>query len=112
MLALRWILGLTIGFLGGGYLFLFLVSNGFRSSFGGSKNNPLLAILPLLAAGLLLASVIFPAQKTLLHLAAVAAVGIVGFCVWQMISESAVVVWFGIIYVGVWFIFYWHAAWR
>ena len=111
MIALRWILGLTIGFMIAGFIFLFLVSNGFRASFGGSKNNPLIAILPVAAAVLLLVSLFFPTQKLLLHASAVAAVGVVAFCVWQMISESAVVVWFGVLWVILWFIYYWRAAW-
>ena len=68
MNALRWTLGLTTAFLGSGYLFLFLVANGFRRSFGASENNPLRVIVPLMALALLFASVLFPAQKTLLHL--------------------------------------------
>jgi hypothetical protein len=112
MTALRWVLGLIILLLGGGYLFLFVVSNGFRRSFGASENNPLLAILPLAAAAILLAALVWPGNRMLLHLGAVAAVGLIGFCVWQMISESATVLLFGILYLAVWLVFYWMAAWH
>lgn len=110
MNTLRWTLGLTTAFLGGGYLFLFLVSNGFRRSFGASENNPLLAILPLTAMMLLLGSVMFPAQKILLHVTAVAAVALVGFCIWTLIKEAATVMWFALVYLTAWFTFYWLAA--
>ena len=112
MMALRWTLGLTTALIGGAYLFLFLVSNGFRRSFGASENHPLLAILPLAAAALLLAGLLFPAQKLLLHLAAVAAVGLVCFCAWMLVKESATVLWFALLYLAAWFCFYWQAALR
>jgi hypothetical protein len=112
MNALRWTLGLTTAFLGGGYLFLFLVSNGFRRSFGASENNPLLAILPLTAMMLLFSSVMFSAQKILLHITAVATVALGGFCIWTLIKEAATVMWFALFYLAAWFTFYWLAAWR
>lgn len=112
MNALRWTLGLNTAFFGGGYLFLFLVSNGFRRSFGASEDNPLLMILPLAATALLLGSVLFPAQKALLHIAAVTAVALVAFCIGALIKESATVMWFALLYFAAWFIFYWLTAWR
>jgi hypothetical protein len=110
MIALRWILGLSIACLAGGYLLLFFVSNSFRASFHASKNHPLLAILPLAAATLLLAGVLFPASRALLHAGACAAVGIAALCVWFMVRESAVVVWWGIAYAAAWLFFYWRSA--
>jgi hypothetical protein len=112
MLTLRWLLGLTTAALSGGYLFLFLVSNGFRRSFGASENNPLLAILPLTAAVILLASVVTPGTKILLHVAAIMAIALVGFCIWQLVKESAVVMWFALMWLAAWFCFYWHAGWK
>ena len=108
MIALRWILGLCIVFLVGAYLILFMVSNRFRTSFGASKNSPLLAILPVSAACVLLAGLVFPGSRPLLHAGAVAAVGILALCVWFMISESAVSVWWGVAYAVAWLVFYWR----
>lgn len=106
MLTLRWCLGLVAGLLGGGFLVLFFVSNGFRRSFGASENNPLVAVLPLAAIGLLVAGVIAPGSRLLLHLAALAALGLVGFCVWQLIKEAATVMWFALLYLTAWLVFY------
>jgi hypothetical protein len=111
MIALRWILGAVIVLLIGGFLFLFMVASGFRKSFGGSENNPLLAILPVAAAVLLLAGLLLPANKPLLHAAAVAAVGLIGFCVWMLIREAATVLWFGIFYLCVWLVYYGLTVW-
>jgi hypothetical protein len=111
MITLRWILGAVIVLLIGGFLFLFMVASGLRKSFGASENHPLLAILPVVAAGLLLAGLLLPASKPLLHAAAVAAVGLIGFCVWMLIRESATVLWFGLFYLCVWLVYYGLAAW-
>lgn len=110
MNTLRWTLGLTTAFLGSGYLLLLVVSNSFRRSFGASDNNPLLAILPLTAAALLLGGILFPAQKMLLHIAALAGVALAGFCIWTLIKEAATVMWFALFYLTAWFTFYWLAA--
>jgi hypothetical protein len=112
MNTLRWILGLTLVLVGGGYLALLVFSNGFRRSFGASENNQFLAILPLVALGVLLAAVVWPANRMLLHVGALTAAGFVGLCVWQMISESATILWLGILYLVLWLVFYWWTAWR
>lgn len=112
MTALRWILGTIAVGLGGGFVFLVILSNAFRRTLGASPNGPLFLILPLVALGLLLAALLFPAWKPLLHVAAVAAAGLVGFCIWQIIAESAMVLWLALLYLGAWFVFYWLAAWR
>jgi len=112
MNTLRWILGAIIVLLGGGFIILSMVAGSFRKSFGASELNPLVTILPLAGMALLLTSLIFTANKPLLHLAAIAAVGLVGFCVWQMVKEAATVMWFPLLYLAGWFLYYWLAAWR
>ncbi len=112
MTALRWILGLIAVFFAGGFTFLVIISNAFRKSFGASANGPLFLIAPLAGLGLLLAAILFPTNKPLLHVAAVAAVGLVGFCIWQIVAEAAVVLWLALAYLALWFLYYWLAAWR
>ena len=112
MNALRWILGGTAVALGSGFVFPVILSNAFRKSFGASPNGALFLILPLAALGVLLAALVFPACKPLLHVAAVAAVGLMGFCLWQMVAESAMVLWLALLYLAAWFSFHWLAAWR
>ena len=112
MTALRWFLGITLSLLLGGYLFLFMVSNSFRRSFGASANNPLLAILPIAFGLLLLAGIIWPANRILMHIAAGAAVGWLGFCIYEMIKEGAPSILLGILYGILWLVFYWLATWR
>jgi hypothetical protein len=112
MTTLRWILGTVAALVGGGFTLLFLASNGLRRSFGASENNPLIAILPLLALGLLLAALVTPTQRTLLHMAAVAAAALAGFSIWMLVRESATVMWLSLVYLALWFGFYWLAAWK
>jgi hypothetical protein len=108
---LRWILGTISVLFGGGFVALFVISNGFRRSFGASENNPLLVILPLAAVALLFAGLVAPSNRILLHVGAVAAVALVAFCVWQMITESATVLWLALLYIALWFVFYGSKAW-
>ena len=109
MLALRFILGISIAFLIGGWVVLSIVSNGFRTSFGASRNNPLLTLVPVAAGLLLLLGLVFPVSRPLLHAGAVAALVIAALCVWFMITEAAVVVWWGIAWVAAWLWFYWRS---
>jgi|GEM_PF-5978715 len=111
MTTLRWILGITATALGLGFIALSIVGGGFRKSFGASDTHPFLVLLPPLALGLLVASLVAPAQKPLLHLAALVAVGMAAFCLWQIVTMSATVLWFALLYLGFWFAYYAHAAW-
>lgn len=111
MTALRWILGVIAAVFAGGFVFLVLVTNGFRRSFGASEHGPLFIGLPVVALALLLAALVVPACKPLLHLAAVAAAGLVAFCVWQIRAEGEGL-WFALVYLAAWFVYYWLAAWR
>lgn len=110
MTPLRWLLGILAAGLGGGFLFLVILSNAFRRSIGATPNGPLLLILPLAAIGVLLAAILHPTFKPLLHTAAVVALALLGFCIWQIITESAMVLWLGILYLAGWFTFYSLAA--
>ena len=112
MIALRWILGIAAAVVGGGFIALSILGGGFRKSFGASETHPLGIWLPLLAFAPMVASLVAPTQKPLLHLAAVSALAIAAYCVWQIVSESANVLWVALLYLGLWFVYYLHAAWE
>jgi hypothetical protein len=107
MLALRWLLGAVIVVLGGGFLLLCVVASGFRKSFGASELGPLIVILPIVALAILFSGVLFPHARALLHVGAISAVGLIGFCIWQILTESAIILLFGIAYLITWLAFYW-----
>lgn len=112
MTALRWILGIIAAVFAGGFVFLVIISNGFRRSFGASEHGPLFIGLPMAALAVLLAALIFPAYKPLLQVAAVAAAGLVAFCAWQMLAEKETPLWDALVYLAAWFAYYWRAVWR
>ncbi|MEO8000056.1 MAG: hypothetical protein ABI852_21575, partial [Gemmatimonadaceae bacterium] len=103
-------LGVLLGALGGGFLFLIMVANGFRKSFGSSAINPALVALPFVAGAVLVAALAWPANRELLHVAAVVAVLSIGLCVWQLIADSATVMWWAIAYLILWLYFYWRTV--
>lgn len=111
MAVLRWTLVVILLVIAGGFGFLVAVAAGFRRSFGASPHSPLLVALPFVAMAVLLAGLIYPASRPLLHAGAVAAAGLIAFCVWQSIRESAVITWFGVAYLVAWLAFYAMAAW-
>ena len=110
MLAFRWLLGLIILGLGGSFVVLGIVATGFRKSFGASPINPLTTAVPMAAMLVLLAGLIWPANRALLHTGAVSAAGLLAFCVYMMITESAVSMWFGVFYLMGWLYFYWQSV--
>lgn len=110
MNVLRWTLAILLGGLGAGFLFLIMVANGFRKSFGSSAINPVLVALPFVAAAVLLAALISPTNRLLLNVAAVLAVGLIGLCVWQLVADAATVMWWAIAYLLLWLYFYWRTV--
>lgn len=112
MNALRWILG-SIGVLfAAGFMLIAVIGNGFRKSFGGSDINPLVVALPMLALVLMLASIFFPSSKPLLHTAAAAVIGLIGYFVREIFKEGEAPFWLAIAYLAAWLVYYWLAAWR
>ncbi len=112
MNTLRWILGSITVLFGGGFVFLMIVGNGFRRSFGASETSPLVIVLPLLGFLLLFGAILSPSSKLLLHAAAMATIGLVGFCLGIIFKESDPTMWLAVGYLIAWFAYYWLAAWR
>lgn len=112
MNTLRWILGSIAVLFGGGFVVLVALGNAFRKSFGASEHGPLFTLLPVLGVAVLLATLVFPACKPLLHVAALAALGLIGFCLWQILGEGGAPLWFAVAYFVAWLVYYWLAAWR
>lgn len=109
MLALRWILGIALLVLGGFFVVSAIVSNGLRRLLHQPELHVLQVALPLLAMAVVLAALVLPQQRTLLHAAALAALGLVGFCIWLMVTELAIDVLWALLCLAGWFWFYWRA---
>ncbi len=112
MNTLRWILGSIAAVFLGGFIVLVQLANAFRKSFGASEHGPLFIGLPVAGPAVLLAAIFFPASRPLLHIAAIAALGLTSFCVWQIVSKGEAPLWFAVAWLAGWFVYYWLAAWR
>ena len=108
MNALRWILGLATAGAGLGWVLLSVIGGGFRKSFGASEASVVVVGAPLVVAGLLLAGLLFPGHRGWLHAGAVVSVVILGICVLNPAGLGGL----GIVYFGLWLVFYALAAWR
>jgi hypothetical protein len=71
----------------------------------------LLAILPVLMALLFLCALMLPEPQALRHAAAVMAVVLAGLSLW-VFRETAFIGSLGLIYSGLWGLWYWQAVWQ
>lgn len=105
MQALRWTLGIASALIGAGWLILGVFGSSFRSSFGASPVDLLTRLGPVVVMGLVLASVLLPGNKMLLH---VTAVTVVAACVGlvMVMRESIFVGTVGLAYCAAWLVYY------
>ena len=105
MQTLRWMLGAGAALVGVGFVGLFVLAERFRESFGASGNGPLKLVVPLVVLGLVLASVLRPESRGLLHVTAVAAVLTIAGALW-VFREAPFLGTVGALYFGAWLLFY------
>ncbi len=111
MNTLRWFLVIATALATIGFLALLTLADGFRRSFGASENGPWMALLPLLAAGLFLAALLWPEPRALRHAAAVVVLILTAGSIW-ILRESAFIGSVGLLYSGLWGLWYWQAVWQ
>ena len=111
MTGLRWTLGIFAAIAGALMLAIIVIGGNFRSSFGASDGNPLLSLAPMVAIALVLASVVWPQSRGLMHAAAVVIVGIAGLAVYLARREPNFAMCLAG-YAALWLWFYWRAVWR
>jgi hypothetical protein len=105
MQALRWSLGVVSLLAGIGWLALGVLGNSFRGSFGASPVDLVTRVGPVIVMALVLASVLMPGNKALLH---VTAVIVAAACVGgvMVLRESVFVGTTCLAYGAAWFVFY------
>jgi hypothetical protein len=111
MNGLRWILGIAAGVFAVGWVALSAWSNGFRGSFGASANPLWKGVLPVAVALLLLAGLIWPDRRLLLHAGALAATGLLALSLY-LSRETMFVAGLGVLYAVGWLFLYYQAAWK
>ena len=110
MAALRWTLIVVTALAGAGWILLALWADSFRRSFGASSVDAVTAVLPLVFLALILAALLLPEMKWLQHLAAVSVATVAVACV-VLMAETVFVGTVGLLYTGLWLLYYWHSVW-
>lgn len=108
---LRWPLFIILALGVAGFLLLLSLAGGFRRSFGASDIHPLVAVLPPVAAGILLAALLLPGQAWLLHSAALTALLVAALCIRTLLIESPTTFWIVFAFLAGWSWYYAEAAW-
>ena len=94
-----------------GWVFLVGAGDRFRASFGASENPIWKLVGPVVVAALLAAGLWWPDRRPLLHLAAVAALGLLVASL-AVARESVFVATVGVCYAVGWLVVYYHLVWR
>lgn len=110
MNALRWILAAVTALVALGFVALLVWAEGFRRSFGASAHGPVVAGAPLAVMAVVLASLLWPEQRALLHVAALVVLAVAALCVW-LLRESVFLGTTGLLFGILWAAWYRHAAW-
>ena len=107
---LRWALATVTALVAVSFVALLVFADGFRRSFGASANGPLTIGVPLAVMLVVLASLLWPGQRMLLHVTAAVVLGLAACSVW-VLGESAFLGTAGLLFSGLWSLWYWNAAW-
>ena len=110
MMALRWSLGTIAAVCGAGWVLLALWAEGFRRSFGASGVGTLKLVVPPAVLALVLATVLMPSNRWLLHACAVVFALVAAGLVF-VLRESLFVGIVGLAFFAAWFVFWWRALW-
>ena len=111
MIALRWIIGLVTVIVALGAIALNVIGGGFRRSFGASDNSPLVIVVTLIVTGLVIASVVWPERRGLMHIVAILMVGLCIGCVF-LARETVFVATIGALYAAAWLTLYYRSVWQ
>jgi hypothetical protein len=106
MLGLRWTLGIVTALVTLMILAIAVVGGGFRRSFGAS-HNPIPTVLTLVVSTLVLASLVWPEQRALMHLVAVLMLALVAGSLFLM-RESLGTAMLGVAYAAAWLSLYYR----
>jgi hypothetical protein len=109
-MGLRWTIGIIAAVVGVGFFLLATAGSAFRASFGGSDQGPWVDLAPLLVAFLIVATVLWPDRRVLLHVTAILMAALVigsGF----LMKETVFIGSCGVVFGACWFLFYYRAIW-
>jgi hypothetical protein len=109
MMVMRWVLGIATFLAAGGLLLLASWAGSYRRSWGASEKSGLLVLGPLFVLMVLLATLVFPEAKVLLHFAAfgMAILSLASLLLFSQASGLCATI---LLYCGLWFGYYGMAA--
>jgi hypothetical protein len=110
MTTLRWTLGLVVAIASTGYFALVVIGGGFRRSFGASDKSGIQVIVGIVVTGLVLASLVWPEKRLLLHIVAVLMVALCIGCAF-LARETMFGATVGALYAVGWLTFYYRTVW-
>jgi len=110
MNGLRWTIGLLTAVAVAGWIALNVIGGGFRRSFGASDNSAVLVPVGLIAAALIVASVVWPQYRALMHVVALIMLGLAVASVF-LLRDTIFVGSLALFYVISWFVFYYRVVW-
>ena len=110
MMTLRWTLGLLMALATAGWFAIVIIGGGFRRSFGASDASVLPAIVGVVVPVLVVASLVAPERRALLHVVAVLMVALAIMCL-VLMRETVFVGSLGVLYAIAWLTFYYRAVW-
>jgi len=111
MTGLRWLIGIVTSLVALGAVILTFMGGGFRRSFGASDNSAVIVAVVVLFAGVVVASVVWPDRRPLMHVGAVAMLGLCVACVF-VARQTVFVATVGVFYAAMWFILYYRTIWQ
>jgi hypothetical protein len=100
-------LGVLVALALSGHMTLAVIGGGFRRSFGASATSPLVIAVPIIGGMLIIASLIWPDRRPLLHLTAVLVAALVVGCV-LIARETQFVAGLGMLVAAAWLWFYYR----
>ena len=109
-MTLRWILGIVMAVASIAFIAIAVIGGGFRRSFTGSDNAALFVVAAVVCGGLVMASLIWPERRLLMHVVAVLMLGLCIACVF-VTRETMFVASIGLLYAIGWFAFYYRTVW-
>ena len=111
MNALRWTIGIVTAILALGTVALAVVGGGFRRSFGASDNSAAIIAGVVIFAALVVASVVWPDRRTLMHIVAALMLALCIVLI-TLVRQTVFIPTVGTTYAVSWLIFYYRMVWE
>jgi hypothetical protein len=111
MNGLRWLIGILTAAAALGTIVIAVIGGGFRRSFGGSDNSAAIIGGVVIFAALVIASVIWPERRALMHIVALLMLTLCIACV-AIARQTMFTAMVGLLYAATWLALYYRTVWQ